>query len=397
MQTYLIEQEVARRCGPFFSDVVADSGAAFAYPTGGPSLSAVVLPTLQSSLELGDQWTGRYLLRRGLLQNSAGVVSLLPTSTPPNNLGPYFPTGTLAADRIRRVASVDYTSGTVTPDRPWTNYPASNELIELHYLDPDRELKIATLRGLDRCYVEDRTTLTLTGQATERDVTALASWLTQRDQIKNVQWNFPGTFQTAMDVRWFNPFLKSGHVWLSISPDPYPNTILVTARRPASTAPTLSATYGTVTSCSLVRSTPEVITTFVAHGLVTGDVVLPGISPESLQAWTITVIDSTHFSLDGSVGDGTGTPTITTFVQVFYADDLADYPVILDYAAAAGHIAAWQRFPGRLIGGAQVGLFATQKEAAEEFSAQTDKNYIPTEPRVEFDSPFPSYPSIQRA
>jgi len=56
------------------------------------------------------------------------------------------------------------------------------------------------------------------------------------------------------------------------------------------------------------NASPIVITTNQAHGLVTGDhVTISEVTGNTAAngTWRVTVIDSTHFSLDGSVGNGT--------------------------------------------------------------------------------------------
>jgi hypothetical protein len=50
--------------------------------------------------------------------------------------------------------------------------------------------------------------------------------------------------------------------------------------------------------------------------------------------------------------------------------DLLDVDV--DYAAAAGHIEAWHRFPARMVAAAAGGTQATQQMAAQEFSRQAN-------------------------
>lgn len=407
---YQVEQETARRCGPFLDDLGVSVGL---------SLTRVQLPTQQSTLDLGDELTGRYFLRRGLMDDGTGTmvpaVLTLALGIAPNppTTGPF-----LAADRVRRVASYDPSSGIVEVDRPWTQPVGPSELIEIHYLDPDRELKLAVVKGLERCFVEDRSTLTTTGQATERDLTAIAPWITQRDQVKNAQWNYPGAFQNPSDIAWVNPFYKAGHVWLGLSPDPFPNEILVTARRPLTMAtpatpanrqvqtPPAGATILTLES--LLMGTPMEAGTFLPHGLTTGNRIYLEFlyTPVGMVGtYTITVVNDHRFQLDDTIeltpfptgGATSGTAWLIDEIVGPPFDERDDIPVSLAYAAAAGHVEAWRRFPGKLVGGAQVGLFPTQAMAATEFSKQTDANYAPSPSRPGFDQPFPAYSGVQRA
>lgn len=388
---YQIEQAVAQRCGPFLSDVIADSGAAWA---SNLSVNALILPTQISSLDLGDNWTGSYILRRGLLQNASGNVAVMPTSTPPGNLGPYFPTGPLASDRIRRVASVDYGTGTFTPDRPWTNYPASQELIELHYLDPARELKVAATAGLDRCFTVDRSQVTLASMAAKRDLTALAPWITTKNQVQMIQWNYTGSFAPDVDVQWWDAFMSGGHVWLSVSPDPFPNSIVVTSRRSMLSLVT-GGQIGPTTGASIAFGTPATVS-LLNHGLTTGMVVTVTDSLTANGTWVVTVLDENTFTLDGSSTTASVSFTATVSRTVPPYVDLDDFPVTLDYAAAAGHVAAWMRFADRLAGAAQASLRATLAQAAAELTKQAIANYQPTPKDAQFDSPFPSLTGVNR-
>lgn len=71
-----------------------------------------------------------------------------------------------------------------------------------------------------------------------------------------------------------------------------------------------SATPMTATVAAATSTTPIEVTTTAAHGFVTGQsVAISGITglPEANGAWLITAVNSTKFTLDGSVGVGTYT------------------------------------------------------------------------------------------
>jgi hypothetical protein len=57
----------------------------------------------------------------------------------------------------------------------------------------------------------------------------------------------------------------------------------------------------------------------------------------------------------------------------------------LDWAASAGHIEAWTRFPARLQSAAATGLQATKQEAAAEFQHQGSLHRLPVYDPVQFD------------
>jgi hypothetical protein len=57
----------------------------------------------------------------------------------------------------------------------------------------------------------------------------------------------------------------------------------------------------------------------------------------------------------------------------------------IDWAAAAGHVEAWVRFPARLQAAAATGLQATKQEAAAEFQRQGYVHRLPIYDNVQFD------------
>lgn len=189
-----IEQELSRRVGPFYLSV----GSAL-------SVSVVRVPTLVSSVEQGGL-DGLYILRRG---------------------------AAVADDRQRLVASSNLAAGELTVDRPYSGL-FSNEAVELCLLDPANELRRCSLRGLQRCYFKDRVTVTLAAEAAERDLTATRSWLTKPNQLLAVEYLPTGSAYGPDPVEWWKHFQSAGHLNISGQPDPFPDTMYVTALRPHS-------------------------------------------------------------------------------------------------------------------------------------------------------------------
>lgn len=200
-----IEREIARRAGPF-RQVQAASG------TG----ATLVATALMSSIELGSL-ADLFLLRRGYLANGTAVP------------------GFVSTDRVRTVKVYTPSTGTLEPDRIWSVAPVATELVELHHLDPADELRVAAQAGLWRCYFEDRVSLALASAAPERDLTALAAWILDPSQVRRVEYAYASATDLPAPVGYHRAYEKSGSVWLQVGPDPYPQTLLVTARRPAAT------------------------------------------------------------------------------------------------------------------------------------------------------------------
>lgn len=199
-----IEQEVAARVGPYLR-VTASGG----------SLLGVTVPALRSNAELGG-WEGMYLLRRGYLESGAPAA------------------GHQADDRERTVRVYSAINGLLEVDRPWVSAPVEGEVIELHHLSPAYELRPAVQRGLWRCYLVERLTVTLTGSTVERDVTAVAPWLTETSQIYDVAWDYQSGVALPTPVWWWRTFRRDGHVWLQL-PSVATSKLLITARRPVAT------------------------------------------------------------------------------------------------------------------------------------------------------------------
>ena len=220
-----VEREVAPRCGPYRREVVASG-----------TVSTAVVTALISTVEQETE-ENLYLLRRGLLVNGTAVP------------------GYDAGDRIRMVKTHTLSTGTLEPDRAWTTAPAANEYIELHHLHPDAELRPAVQAGLRRAYFVDRSSLILAAAAAERNLTALAAWITDPGAVYEVEHLASTDTSLPTRVGHWNVFAQAAGVFLQTSPDPYPNSLLVTSRRPHSsyvngvvstTGPTVDADVLTV-------------------------------------------------------------------------------------------------------------------------------------------------------
>lgn len=200
-----IEQEVARRSGPFSVQSVASA-----------TVTTIVVTALTSSITMGGI-KNLTVLRRGKTTAGAAVP------------------GFVATDRQRAIKDYDPLTGLITVERNYITQPIANEEIELHHLDPANELRPAVQGGLWRCYFVDRASVTVTGAASERDLGALASWITDPSAVFGVGWSYPNNLVVSAQLQWWDTFNKSGSVWLAAAPDAYPNVLLVTARRPHAT------------------------------------------------------------------------------------------------------------------------------------------------------------------
>jgi hypothetical protein len=201
-----IEQATAQRCGPYRQETVTSS----------PNTTMIVFTSLQSTIDVG-QVTDLYVLRRGLLSTGAAVPSYV------------------ATDRTRIAKSYTPNLGQVEVDRAYTTPPVAGELVEFHHLEPTQELRRSVLAGLARCWFMDRIAVTVAGAAAERDLTAVAPWITNPRQVYRAHYGPYNALQQAREIVWPHVFEKDGHIWLAASPDPLPYGLLITARRAHST------------------------------------------------------------------------------------------------------------------------------------------------------------------
>jgi len=208
MTTYArLEQEVARRTGPFFQ-AAQDSGS----PTSSTTIAAY-MPTLKTSALLGGP-ENLWLLRRGITDTG--------TPLPPAVADP--------RDRIRMVQTFDPGAGRVVVDRNWRYPMQPSELAEFTHLHPDQELRTSVLAGLRRCFMEELFAAELTSAYGDIDLTYQKPWLTNPSQVARVQY---GWYKPVGEAP-FEATLQQGHVLLRNTSGSYaPANVWVTALRPA--------------------------------------------------------------------------------------------------------------------------------------------------------------------
>lgn len=213
-----VEQEVMRRTGPFEEMRVTDS------PTVPVTPTTVASDDLQSISGEGG-YVGMWLLRR---------------------------TATSEGDRARRIVDWQAAAGYLSVDRSYAVPPAPGELFEVCHLHPVQIIRPAVLAGLRRCRFEDRLSVRLAvidpdgtvhgAPAAERDLTALFPWLTERSQILSVSYREVPTppvvdlsLVAPWPALWHKTWHQGGHLWISVSPDPFPQNLFLTVDRPADT------------------------------------------------------------------------------------------------------------------------------------------------------------------
>jgi hypothetical protein len=180
-----IEQEVARRTGPFFQ-AAQDSGT----PTSSTTTSAL-MPSLKTNALLGGP-ENLWLIRRGVRLD--GTVTPSPIT---------------AADRERLVQTFDSGAGRVIVDRNWGTPMYPSELADFTHLHPSQELRVAVLAGLRRCFFEDRGRVYM-NSSSGIDLTATLPWLTDGSQILRARGGWQGT---GPDLP-FEAVHQAGHVLL---------------------------------------------------------------------------------------------------------------------------------------------------------------------------------------
>jgi hypothetical protein len=215
-----LEQEVARRTGPYFQ-AAQDAST----PTTSTTIAAY-MPALKTSAILGGP-ENLWLLRRGLLSSGAAT---------PQAINP--------ADRIRMVQTFDPSAGRVVVDRNWRDPMYPDELADFTHLHPQQELRQSVMAGLRRCFLEELVAAELTSGYGDIDLTYQYPWLTNPDQVTRAQYGWQKPWGEAP----FEATLQSGHVMLRGTSGSYaPANLWVSALRPAwslvnettSTGPTL--------------------------------------------------------------------------------------------------------------------------------------------------------------
>lgn len=304
-----IEQEVARRTGPFQLRTVQNPQPGEQGDIGSTT-TTVSIPAVRSTMDLGGL-TDMFVLRRGRLADG----TRLPTTIyiePPDPHPPEAPPVPIIinydpGDRIRLVRDYRPQEGVLEVDRPYLYGTTDDEEIELHHLDPEQELRPAVLAGLRRCFVVHRLPVSavVPGPWSPVDLTAIAPWLLTRDQVYAVS-------------------IGGGAPAVGWRVEPYGGGLFLTMAEVA-----MGTSY-------VVNRRPAVA------------MVLPAF-------------------------DGNGSPSPDDWViRAGNAnepwDDEDRFAVPMDYAAAAGHIEAWRTARPRLTLVAQTDMWANQKEAAAEFT-----------------------------
>ena len=100
----------------------------------------------------------------------------------------FIPAASLTADKVRQVASFAASTGTYTVDRVYSASTIPNAaLYEIHpYIEPLTDLTLMINDALKRCLVVEQFNFAPTADSYEQDLTAQASWLTDRSWARAV-------------------------------------------------------------------------------------------------------------------------------------------------------------------------------------------------------------------
>jgi hypothetical protein len=221
-------------------------------------------------------------------------------------------------DRVRTVDRVDGPTGTLIVDFAYESSPAAGEVLELHHLHPDLQLRADVLAGLRRCFFLENLDLPavdplpdpMPAGAVTVDLTAQAFWLTAARQV------------------------------LAVAAD-------------GSAVPEVER-YG--------RTGPEGWSVYANRGHL-HLVLPPGVGQAAMRGDQVVTVRA-YRDAWGSV-DGVDVPAGFPAGQ---AGDALAVAVPVEYAAAFGHIEGWRRHRDRLEASAAEGRFANQEEAAAEAS-----------------------------
>lgn len=207
-----VERELSARVGNFWVDTASY----------GDNLHVGTLYQT-SSIPLGG-WQDLWVLRRGVMALDGSAVP-----------------GFVATDRERRVKAEPDSDGHLEIDRSYTVAPVVGEQIEFHALQPTIQLRASVLRGLHRIKYVDRLSMASVAPEAERDLTAIAPWVTQPEQVLDLETIYPGSIYVPTKVKNWGKFVQEGHVWIWATPDPYPFRLLVYHWRRADTQ--INGTY----------------------------------------------------------------------------------------------------------------------------------------------------------
>ena len=201
-----IEQSLAGRLGGTYRRFAAQTGS---------TISTVKSTRMKTSIDIGD-YEDLYILRRGVLYDGSRVD------------------GFDSNDRVRMVSEYDHATGTLANDQEYAVAPVDTEMIELHYLDPEFELRPAVLDGLARCYFWDTVQIASTAPYGTINVSALIPWLTSPRQIHAVEAQMTGSQWPSTRLPWSLAYQSGTRVMLD-SENTLPGTLSLTVLRPVST------------------------------------------------------------------------------------------------------------------------------------------------------------------
>jgi hypothetical protein len=199
-----IEQALSGRLGGVYRRFQAMTGS---------TITSVYSSRIKTSVNIAE-YDDLYILRRGVLQNGTRVANFS------------------ADDRVRMVSDYNHVTGTLYPDRDYALAPANTEMIELHYFDPEFELRPSVLDGLKRCYFWDTVSIASVAPYGKINVSTLAPWITSPRQIMSAEAQagsanrFPST-----RIPWSRSYQVGSAVYLDTS-NTLPGTTVLTVLRP---------------------------------------------------------------------------------------------------------------------------------------------------------------------
>jgi len=201
-----IEQALAGRLGGSYRRLVATTGS---------TITVIKAGRLRSTIDIGD-YEDLYVLRRGVLRDGSRV----------NNFD--------EADRIRMVETYDHADGRLVVDDPYTTAPQSTEIVELHYFDPEFELRPSVLDGLTRCYFWDTVNIASTAPYGTVAVSDLVPWLADPRQIFGVAGQLTNSRWPSRRIPWSRAYRRGAGIYLDTE-NTMPGTLALTVLRPVST------------------------------------------------------------------------------------------------------------------------------------------------------------------
>lgn len=175
-----LERLVAQRIGPFRRLRCVALGS---------TTVDIAVPRLKSSLNIGD-YEDQYVLRRGLTYGDELIQGFQ-----------------VEDDRVRQVSLFTPNTGILTVDQAYSNVVDDDEAIEVFAVDPEFELRPAVLAGLKRCFFWDTVSISVTGSGVYNvNLTASVPWITQVNQVGEVQLSYPSQLLPPRRMQWAQPY-----------------------------------------------------------------------------------------------------------------------------------------------------------------------------------------------